>query len=158
MKQQSNRIEKIILEIQNNPGIRFSELARICHIPTSTMTYYASKLEKLGTTKIRKKASECRFFPLHIGSHEKAIIITLRKSSHRSILLLLQRKERLFSDICKATGLAPSTISVKLDSLVRLGIIEYRLYNKSKTFRIKDPKNTLEIIRKYQHLIKISEP
>jgi predicted transcriptional regulator len=158
MKPQSNRLEEIVLEIRNNPGLRFVELARICHIPNSTMAYYTDKLEKLGTVKVRKKANECRFFSNQISSHEKTIIIALRKRSHRKILLLLQKKDHLFSDICKGIGLAPSTISAKLDFLVRLGIIEYRFQKKTKMFKIKDPEKTLEVIKRYQHIIKITEP
>jgi len=158
MKTQRNQLEKIVLEIQNNPGIRFRELARICHMPNSTMAYYTNKLERLGTVKVKKKANECRFFSSHINSNEKPVIIALRKRSQRKILFLL-RKSHLFSDICKATGHSPSTISEKLDMLESLGIIEERiLHRRRKMFKIKDLEKTMEIIKKYQHMIKITEP
>lgn len=154
----SNTLEKIVLEIQNNPGIRFLELTRICQIPKSTMAYHISKIEKLGTIKIRKKNKECRFFPLWINQNEEPVIIALRKRSYNEILLLLQRKPYLFSDICKDTGFAQSTISEKLNSLVRQGIVEGRLRNGKKMFEIKNTNKTLEIVKRYQNFIKITEP
>ena len=113
---------------------------------------------KTGTVKVRKKQRECRFFPSsQINNHEKAILVALRKKGHRKILFFIKEKEGHFSEICRHIGLAPSTTSHKLDSLVRAGIVEFRYKNKIKIFKIKDPTITLRTIKQYQDWIKITE-
>jgi predicted ArsR family transcriptional regulator len=119
------------------------------------MTYYANKLDKSKVVKVRKTSRECRFFPIHIGSLEKAVIVSLRKKSQRQILLLLQRKEHSFSDICNALGLARSTVWVKLEYLVKRDIVSHRYQKGQKMFKLKDPIH--QIIKKYQNTIKIRE-
>ena len=44
--QKLTREEKIILEIQNNPGIRFRELMKMIGITNGILSYYITKLEK----------------------------------------------------------------------------------------------------------------
>jgi len=119
------------------------------------MEYYANKLDKTKVVKVRKTSRECRFFPIHIGPLEKAVIVSLRKKSQRKILFLLQRKEHSFSDICNALGLARSTVWVKLESLEKRDIVGYRYQRGQKMFKLND--STHQIIKKYQNTIKILE-
>ena len=159
MKYHKNRFQRIVIEILNNPGIRFRELMRKSKTSNGTLTHYINKLEKLKTLEIKRSPKECRFFPNSISGIEQKIIVVLRKKSHRKIILfLLQRKISSFSDICKATGLAPSTVSAKLKALAGLNIVEYRYKEKLKKFKIKHPEKILEITKKYQDIIKIREP
>ena len=158
MKYKENRFRSIILEIQKNPGIRFRELMRKSKTSNGTLTHYIGKLEKLKTMEIKRSPKECRFFPNSIPEMEQKVIVVLRKKSQRKILFLLQREISSFSDICKATGLAPSTVSTKLKFLAEMNIVEYRYKDKLKKFTIKHPVKISEITKKYQDVIKITEP
>ena len=42
------REERIILEINNNPGIRFRELMKSMKVTNGIISYYIQKLEKVG--------------------------------------------------------------------------------------------------------------
>ncbi|HXX05514.1 MAG TPA: ArsR family transcriptional regulator [Candidatus Bathyarchaeia archaeon] len=158
MKYQENRFQKIVLVIQNNPGIRFRELMRKSGTPNGTLIHYMDKLERLDTVEIKRSPKECRFFPNSLSDMEQKIIVVLRKKSQRNILILLQKEITSFSDICKATGLAPSTVSPKLKALVEMNMVEYRYKDRLKKFKIKHPEKISEIVKKYQDIIKIAEP
>ena len=158
MKYRENIFQRIVLEIHNNPGIRFRELMRKTKISNGILTHYIDKLKKLKTIEIKRSPKECRFFPSSIHEIEQNIIVALRKKSLREILFLLQKEMTSFSDICEVSELAPSTVSSKLKALAVMNIVEHRYQNKSKKFKIKYPEKILEITKKYQGLIKIKEP
>ena len=54
------REERIILEIKNNPGIRFRELMKSMKITNGVMSYYIQKLEKLGVIFTERKSGVSR--------------------------------------------------------------------------------------------------
>ena len=56
------REEKIILEINTNPGIRFRELMRSIKVSNGVMSYYLRKLEKTGIVNTERTSGVLRLF------------------------------------------------------------------------------------------------
>ena len=116
--QKLTREEKIILGIQNNPGIRFRELMKMLGITNGILSYYITKLEKIGTVNVQRKSGVSRFFMPDLTDDELILTQYLRTSTPKKILLaLLEDKKLTFKQITKAIGMSPATTSFYLKKL-----------------------------------------
>ena len=123
--QKLTREEKIILEIQNNPGIRFRELMKMVGITNGILSYYISKLEKIGTVHVERKSGVSRFFMPDLSDEELKLTQYLRMATPKKILVvLLEDKECSFKQITKRIGMSPATTSFYLKKLVENEIIK----------------------------------
>jgi len=127
--QKLTREEKIILEIQNNPGIRFRELMKMIGITNGILSYYITKLEKIGTVHVERKSGVSRFFMPDLTDDELILTQYLRMSTPKKILLaLLEGKKLTFKKITEAIGMSPATTSFYLKKLVTNEIIIHTEY------------------------------
>ena len=131
--QKLTREEKIILEIQNNPGIRFRELMKMVGITNGILSYYISKLEKIGTVNVQRKSGVSRFFMPDLTDDELILTQYLRMSTPKKILLaLLEDKKLTFKQITKAIGMSPATTSFYLKKLTADKIVSTMDYSPKK--------------------------
>ena len=122
--QKLTREEKIILEIQNNPGIRFRELMKMVGITNGILSYYITKLEKIGTVHVQRKSGVSRFFMPDLTDDELKLTKYLRMPTPKKILVvLLETKESTFKQITEKIGMAPATTSFYLKQLVQDKIV-----------------------------------
>ena len=92
--QKLTREEKIILEIQNNPGIRFRELMKMVGITNGILSYYITKLEKIGTVHVQRKSGVSRFFMPDLTDDELKLTKYLRMPTPKKILVVLLEDQR----------------------------------------------------------------
>ena len=85
--QKLTREEKIILGIQSNPGIRFRELMKMLGITNGILSYYITKLEKIGTVNVQRKSGVSRFFMPDLTDDELILIQYLRTVSYTHLTL-----------------------------------------------------------------------
>jgi len=131
--QKLTREEKIILEIQNNPGIRFRELMKMIGITNGILSYYITKLEKIGAVHVERKSGVSRFFMPDLTDDELILTQYLRMSTPKKILLaLLEGKKLTFKKITEAIGMSPATTSFYLKKLVTNEIIIHTEYSPKK--------------------------
>ena len=122
--QKLTREEKIILEIQNNPGIRFRELMKMVGITNGIMSYYIQKLEKIGIIFVHRQAGIARLFTNDINSSEINLIQYLRTSTTKKIMVSLLAEDHLkFKQITETIQMSPSTTSFYLKKLVSSKIV-----------------------------------
>ena len=123
--QKLTREEKIILEIQNNPGIRFRELMKMVGITNGILSYYITKLEKIGAVHVQRKTGVSRFFMPDLSDEELKLTQYLRMSTPKKILVvLLEYKELTFKQITERIEMSPATTSFYLKKLVTAKIIK----------------------------------
>ena len=122
--QKLTREEKIILEIQNNPGIRFRELMKMVGITNGIMSYYIQKLEKIGIIFVHRQAGIARLFTNDINSSEINLIQYLRTSTTKKIMVSLLAEDHLkFKQNTETIQMSPSTTSFYLKKLVSSKIV-----------------------------------
>ena len=118
------REQKIILEIKNNPGIRFRELMKSMKITNGVMSYYIQKLEKTGVVNTERTSGVLRLFSESIEISDMNMIKFLRISTPKKIIVVLLEKDLLtFKQITEKIQMSPSTTSFYLTKLVNTGIL-----------------------------------
>ena len=118
------REQKIILEIKNNPGIRFRELMKSMKITNGVMSYYIQKLEKTGIVNTERTSGVLRLFSESIEISDMNMIKFLRISTPKKIIAVLLEKDLLtFKQITEKIQMSPSTTSFYLTKLVNTGIL-----------------------------------
>ena len=118
------REEKIILEINTNPGIRFRELMKAMKITNGVMSYYIQKLEKTGVVNTERTSGVLRLFSNTVKSSDIDIIKFLRISTPKKIMVVLLEEDLLtFKQITEKIQMSPSTTSFYLTKLVNTGIL-----------------------------------
>ena len=135
------REQKIILEIKNNPGIRFRELMKSVKITNGIMSYYIKKLEKNRIITIERTSGVLRLFSETIETSDMNILKFLRISTPKKIIVLLMEEDSLtFKQITERIQMSPSTTSFYLAKLIHAEILSisevlprrYLLNNKQK--------------------------
>jgi len=121
---QFTREEKIVSEIRDNPGIRFRELMNIVGITNGVLSYYITKLEKIGNIQVQRKSGVSRYFMPDLSESETILTKYLRMPTPKKILIvLLKNKTPTFKQIVEEIKMSPSTTSFYLKKLVNDDIV-----------------------------------
>ena len=130
--------QKLLLCIDENPGIRYRELLRLINFSNGVLSYHVNKLEKLDLVNVERKNRLTRFFPRNISNEVMGILGNLRnQTSYEIIKLLSERGPISQQEIVKSTRKAASTISWRMKKLLDDNII----YIKDKDFNYDENKD-----------------
>ena len=135
MTDRTLQLQKII---EQNPGIQFRQIMRSSGLKNGVLSHYLGKLEKSGIVKVIRGPRQARFYPPKITEDESIVIKALRKQTPRDLLLALVENDGLeFSQLVKAVKKSPSTVSLYLSQIVEDGLVEIRIVELKKIYRIK---------------------
>ena len=152
---------KIVLDIiEKNPGIRFNEIMRITGIKNGTLSHYVKRLEKNGTIKLERTPRVTRAYPVGIAEHEATICKYITMPTQKKLILFLLKKEVATSiEIREFLKKSPSVISVNLNELFRMKIINKRYDIPSNKYSLKNPKEIEGVLKEHypKLLDKLSE-
>ena len=142
---------KIVLEvIEKNPGIRFNEIMRITDIRNGTLSHYVKRLEGNGTIKLERTPRVTRAYPIGIAEHEAIICKYITMPTQKKLILFLLKKEVATSiEIREFLKKSPSVISVNLNELFRMKIINKRYDIPSNKYSLKNPKEIEGVLKEY---------
>jgi DNA-binding transcriptional ArsR family regulator len=147
-------LKRELLElICREPGVRYSELARLTGIAYGTLSFHLSRLVKKGYVKVHKRVGMTRYYPLDVSEDEFALMDMLKNASMRKIILFLIGKESCtFKEIVDYMGRSPSTISERLGRLKDANLITVRTDGGSmqKTFRLSNKQAIKEHLDKHK--------
>lgn len=116
--------QKLLLCIDENPGIRYRELLRLINFSNGVLSYHVNKLEKLDLVNVERKNRLTRFFPRNISNEVMGILGNLRnQTSYEIIKLLSERGPISQQEVVKSTRKAASTISWRMKKLLDDNII-----------------------------------
>jgi predicted transcriptional regulator len=116
--------KKLLLCINENPGIRYRELLRLINSSNGVLSYHINKLERMDLVNVERKARITRFFPRNISNEIMIIIGNLRnQTSYEIIKLLYERGPISQQEIIKFTKKAASTISWQMKKLLEDNIV-----------------------------------
>lgn len=130
--------QKLLLCIDENPGIRYRELLRLIKFPNGVLSYHIDKLEKMDLVNVERKSRITRFFPRNISNEIMGILGNLRSQTSYEIIKLLYEKGPISQqEIIEYTRKAASTISWQMKKLLADNII----FIKDKDFNYDENKN-----------------
>ncbi|HEX7178322.1 MAG TPA: winged helix-turn-helix transcriptional regulator [Nitrososphaeraceae archaeon] len=116
--------QKLLLCIDQNPGIRYRELLRLINFSNGVLSYHVNKLEKLDLVNVERKNRLTRFFPRNISNEVMGILGNLRNQTSYEIIKLLSEKGPISQqEVVKSTRKAASTISWRMKKLLDDNII-----------------------------------
>ena len=142
---------KIVLDvIEKNPGIRFNEIMRITDIRNGTLSHYVKRLENSGNIKLERTPRVTRAYPKGIAVKEAVICKYLTMPTQRKLILFLLKKEVATSiEIREFLKKSPSVISVNLNELFRMKIINKKYDIPSNKYSLKNPQEVNGVLNEY---------
>jgi predicted transcriptional regulator len=116
--------QKLLVCIDENPGIRYRELLRLINFSNGVLSYHVNKLEKLDLVNVERKTRITRFFPRNISNEIMGILGNLRNQTSYEIIKLVYESGPISQrEIVKYTRKASSTISWHMKKLLDCNII-----------------------------------
>lgn len=116
--------QKLLVCIDENPGIRYRELLRLINFSNGVLSYHVNKLEKLDLVNVERKTRITRFFPRNISNEIMGILGNLRNQTSYEIIKLVYESGPISQrGIVKYTRKASSTISWHMKKLLDCNII-----------------------------------
>jgi DNA-binding transcriptional ArsR family regulator len=116
--------QKLLLSIDENPGIRYRELLRLINSSNGVLSYHVNRLEKMDLVIVERSARMTRFFPRNISDEIMGVMGSLRnQTSYEIIKLLHDRGPISQQEIIKYTRKAASTISWHMKKLLDDNIV-----------------------------------
>jgi DNA-binding MarR family transcriptional regulator len=116
--------QKLLLCINENPGIRYRELLRLINSSNGVLSYHISKLERMDLLSVSRRTRITRFYPRYISNEIMGILGNLRnQTSYEIIKLLYERGPISQQEIIKYTNKASSTISWHMKKLLEDNIV-----------------------------------
>ena len=142
---------QIVLDvIEKNPGIRFNEIMRITDIRNGTLSHYVKKLEEKGNIQLERTPRVTRAYPVGIGAQEATICKYLTMPTQKKLILFLLKKKVATSvEIRKYLQKSPSVVSVNLNELFRMRVINKKYDIPSNKYSLKNPKEIMGILKEY---------
>lgn len=144
-----NRSSQLVDIIDKNPGIKFREIMRETGMKNGVLSYHTRKLEKIGVVKVERSPRQTRFYPLGVTNEDSVLIKSLRQETPRQILLSLLDAEFVFNKIVEKVKKSPSTVSTYLSQLLKDEIVEFKIIEQKKVYRLKNKGMVQSIINKY---------
>ena len=144
------RLELIHDIIKNNPAVRFNDVMRLSKLKNGTLTHYISKLENSQKILVEMTPRITRFYDISIPKKEAVICKQLTRPTVKHIITLLLRKQILtFPEIRDLVHKSPATVSVCLNDLFKVGIIEKTYDIPSNKYSLKNPEFIRGILTMY---------
>ena len=145
-----NRSEIVLDLIEKNPGIRFNEIMRITDIRNGTLSHYVKKLEKEGSIVPHRTPRVTRLYPKGISESEAKVCKYLTIPTQRNLITFLIKKEIATSiEIREFLKKSPSVISVNLNELFRMKIINKKYNIPSNKYSLKNPQEVNGVLNEY---------
>ena len=116
--------QKLLLSIDENPGIRYRELLRLINSSNGVLSYHINRLEKMDLVIVERRARMTRFFPRNISNEIMGVMRFLRNQTSYEIIKLLHDKGPISQqEIINYTRKAASTISWHMKKLLDDNIV-----------------------------------
>ena len=123
---------------------------RITKIRNGTLSHYVKKLEENDSIQLERTPRVTRAYPVGIGEHEATICKYLSMPTQRKLMLFLLKKEVATSiEIREFLKKSPSVVSVNLNELFRMKIINKKYNIPSNKYSLKNPKEITGILNEY---------
>lgn len=135
--------------IAKNPGLHFRELQRRTSIAIGALQYHTDFLKKSHLIRAEKDGKFVRFFPIRekqLEENNKLLPLLRHDSLRKIIIFLLTKKTATNKLISQKTGMAPSTVSWHLNSLLTQNIVVKKTRGRKSLFSLVDKDQIANIL------------
>lgn len=133
-----DRVEQIIQLVNENPGIRYSEIMRQTGLKNGVLSHHLSRIEQRGRIVIERTPRVARLYPCGMPRRETLIIKHLKNPTARKILTVLLDREIAFKEIVSLVKKSQGTVSLSLKGLYEDQIVQRRLDDGKTVFQLTD--------------------
>ncbi|MEM2786137.1 MAG: winged helix-turn-helix domain-containing protein [Candidatus Nitrosotenuis sp.] len=144
------RTELIVQIVNENPGIRYSELMRKTGLKNGVLSHYLSRIERAGRIIIERSPRVARLYPCGTSNEETIIIKNLHSYTSRQILLGLLERDMTFKEIVERVKKSQGTVSIVLKNLGADEVINRKFQDGIIIFTIINKKLVNQLIEKYK--------
>jgi predicted transcriptional regulator len=143
---------KLLVSLQ--PGLHLRELQRQIGLSFSSTRYHVDKLAKDGEIDRVEDNGYSRIYPAGIEQSDKVLLMLLRRESDRRILSSFLRENSLSQQrLTDLTGLAKSTVSEHLATLLKMGVVRTKTGEERRIFELTDPAKIGTMLNRYPRLL-----
>jgi len=151
---------KIYVLISKNPGLHLSKIAEILDMRPSLAEYHLTQMQKNNLiVGVKEEGGYYKRFYLKdsdVGISDKNFLKLLRQELLLKVVLLLLKNSVLkHKELSERLNVVPSTLSYHLKKLIENGIIGLSSYGKEKGYTLKNRKEIIKILKKYEFNIEL---
>lgn len=150
----SKEIYKLISE---KPGLHLSKIAQLLNMSKPLANYHLSRMEKDKQITVMNEGGFKRYYIDNdlLGPRDKELLSLLRREIPlRIVLYLSEHSNAKHKEILEHLDISPSTLSYHLNNLVKKGIITTQRYGDRKGYNIKNKKEIIAFVLRYQlHIV-----
>ncbi len=144
------RAESIIQLVNENPGIRYSEIMRETGLKNGVLSHHISKIEQAGKITVKRTPRVARLYPCGMPEEEAIIIKNLRSGTSRNILLNLLERDLAFNEVVERVKRSQGTVSIVLKNLSADEIVQRKFHDGVFVFGITNKELVAKLVRKYK--------
>ena len=130
------RAEIIIQLVNENPGIRYSEIMRETGLKNGVLSHHLSKIEQAGKIVIERTPRVARLYPCGTPQEETLVIKHLKSPTARKVLTALLESDLSFKEIVNKVKKSQGTVSLSLKSMCDEDIVERTFVNGNLAFHL----------------------
>jgi predicted transcriptional regulator len=143
---------KLLVSLQ--PGLHLRELQRQIGLSFSSTRYHVDKLAKDGEIDRVEDNGYSRIYPAGIDKRDRVLLTLVRRETDRRILSSFLREKSLSQQrLIDTTGLAKSTVSEHLATLLQLGVVRTKTGDERRVFELTDPAKIDTMLNRYPGLL-----
>lgn len=140
----TDKSDVILKTIESNPGIHFREIMRKTGFMNGVLSHHLAKLERSSLIVARRQSRTAQFYSVQIPASDHAVIRALRRPTPRALLIALLHAHPksanglTFAELVERTKKSSPTVSLYLSQLVRKGLVDVRLGEVRRRYRLVD--------------------
>jgi predicted transcriptional regulator len=150
----SESSKKILIQINECPGIRYRELLRSTGLSNGVLSFHLKKLQKSKLLRAKRIGYKVkRYYPIAVKANESDILDHIMHPTRRKIIFfLLTNSKCKLKEIAYCIDRAKSTTSFQLKSLKHAGIISVlgEGYKNKQFYRLKNKSRIIRTVKKYK--------
>lgn len=143
--------QRIFDVVQKNPGLSARDVQRTLSLGWGETAYHLERMAKTGVLRRERAPNRDFYFASEVGWDDRKYLVFLRGENTRRILFtLLQSPGLTPADLSERLGLGKSTIYFHLTRLVQGGLLEGKLDNVLRRYRVLQPEQAVRLLGTYR--------
>ena len=143
--------QRIFDLVQKNPGLSARDIQRKLSLGWGETAYHLDRMSDAGILRRERAPNRDFYFASEVAWDDRRYLVFLRGENTRSILLTLLASPGLSpAEISERLGLGRSVVYFHLTRLVQGGLLEGKLENVTRHYRVIHPEQAVRLLRTYR--------
>lgn len=143
--------QRILDVVQKNPGLSARDVQRKLSLGWGETAYHLERMADAGVLRRERAPNRDFYFASEVNWDDRKYLVFLRGENTRRILLTLLADPGLTpADLADRLGAGKSTVYFHLTRLVQGGILEGKLENVTRRYRVLRPDQAMRLLSTYR--------